>query len=208
MPCLLPPRSSPFTVGLALVSSLVGCAHAPGPREVATAYVRALEENRLEAASALTSLPPEARAPFLTHYADAEARRARIAQVRAALPELWAQGPSLSLIESKEGWRVVEESPQDAPRALLTRFLDATEAADWETAWSLLSSSLRARYTPERLREDFQREPLAAERVRRARLAVKGPVEVTEGGAAFPLGEQRAVRLTREAGEYRVEALE
>jgi hypothetical protein len=204
---LLALRSSPLTVGLAVVS-LVGCAHAPGPREVATAYVRALEENRLEAASSLTSLPPGERATFLAHYGDAEARRARIAQVRAALPELRAQGPSLRLVESKEGWRIVEESPQDAPRALLTRFLDAAEAADWETAWSLLSSSLRARYTPERLREDFQREPLAAERVRRARLAVKGPVEVTEGGAAFPLGEQRAVRLTREAGEYRVEALE
>ena len=205
----LPPhRSSPFTVCLTVALSLGGCVHAPGPREVATAYVRALEENRLAEASALTSTPLEERATFLARYADAEARRVRVAQVRAALPSLQVQGPSLTLIESKEGWRIVEEQPQDAPRACLTAFLAAVEAVEWDSAWSLLSSSLRARYTPERLREDFQREPLAAERLRRARLAVKGPVQVSEAGAEFPLGDERAVRLTREAGKYRVAALE
>jgi len=67
---------------------------------------------------------------------------------------------------------------------------------------------LRARYTPERLRDDFKREPLADERVRRARLALKGPVRLSASGAEFPLGKDRAVRLVREAGEYRVAAIE
>ncbi len=98
--------------------------------------------------------------------------------------------------------------PEDAPRACLTAFLDAVEAVDWVTAWSLLSSPLRARYTPERLREDYAREPLAAERLRRARLVVAGPVQLSEAGAEFPLGEARGVRLTREEAGYRVAALE
>ncbi|ATB33726.1 hypothetical protein [Melittangium boletus] len=104
--------------------------------------------------------------------------------------------------------RVVEDSSQDAPRAVLTRFLDGVEAGDWSLAWSLLSEPLRTRYTPERLREDFEREPLAAERLRRARLVVRGPVRMTDTGAEFPLGEERAVRLERESGEYRVAAIE
>jgi hypothetical protein len=104
---------------------------------------------------------------------------------------------------------IVEEKPaDDAPREALGRFLDAVKADDWDTAWSLLSAPLRARYTPERLRDDFKREPLATERVSRARLALKGPVRVTASGAEFPIGEERAVRLVREAGEYRIAAIE
>jgi hypothetical protein len=106
----------------------------------------------------------------------------------------------------------VQEDPrppaEDAPRAVLTRFLDGVEAGDWEGAWSLLSAPLRARYTPERLHEDFTREPLAGERVRRARLVVAGPVRLTATGAEFPLGPERAVRLEREAETYRVTGLE
>ena len=202
------PGLPPLLVALAVSACLEGCAHAPGPREVALRYARALEEGRVEEASALTGLSPEERAAFLARYADAGTREARAAQVRAALPELQFQGPALTLRESEAGWRVVEAPPQDAPRACLTAFLDAVEAPDWDTAWSLLSSPLRARYTPERLREDFQREPLAAERVRRSRLALKGAVQVSETGAAFPLDEERAVRLTREGDGYRVASLE
>ncbi|MGZ3460322.1 MAG: hypothetical protein ACXU86_17685 [Archangium sp.] len=196
------------SLSLAVALATTGCAHAPGPKEVASSYARALEENRLADAYALTNAPPEDQPSFLEHYADASVRQARAAQVRAALPELQARAPSLLLLQAREGWRVVEEKPMDAPRAVLGRFLDATEAGDWATAWSLLSGPLRARYTPERLREDFKREPLAAERVRRARLALKGPGRVTASGAEFPMGGERMVRLVREAGEYRVAALE
>ena len=90
---------------------------------------------------------------------------------------------------------MVEEKPEDAPRAVLKGFLDAVGAGNWARAWSLLSDPLRARYTPERLREDFKREPLSAERVRRARLALEGDVRVTASGAEFPMGKGRAVRL-------------
>lgn len=195
---------------LSLVAALAapGCAHVSGPREVASSYARALEENRLEEAYALTNAPPDARQPFLEHYANASVRQARVAEVRAALPELQARAPGLTLLQGKQGWRVVEEEPADAPREALKHFLDAVEASDWATAWSLLSEPLRARYTPERLREDFKREPLAAERLRRARLALKGPVKLTGAEAEFLMGKDRAVRLVREAGEYRISAIE
>lgn len=193
---------------LAIALASTGCAHTAGPTEVASAYARALEENRLADAYALTNAPPEARQAFLEHYTDASARQNRVAEVRAAIPELQARAPGLALVQTKEGWRIVEEKPADAPRQALGRFLEAVKAGDWSTAWSLLSAPLRARYTPERLRDDFEREPLAAERLSRARLALKGPVRVTASGAEFPIGQERAVRLVREAGEYRVAAIE
>ena len=196
------------TLSLALSGVATGCSHTPGPSEVAASYAQALEENRLAEASALTSAPAEARSTFLEHYADASVRQARAKEVREALPELQARAPALTLVQGKEGWRVVEEKPEDAPRAALKGFLDAVGAGNWNKAWSLLSDPLRARYTPERLREDFKREPLSAERVRRARLALEGDVRVTASGAEFPLGTDRAVRLVREAGEYRVAAIE
>jgi hypothetical protein len=186
-----------------------GCAHAPpGPTAVAEAYARALEENRLEEAYALTSGPPEGQAAFLERYADAAARQARAAEVRAGARQLEARAPSLRLQQGGGGWRVVEVRPSDAPREALSHFLGAVEGGDWTTAWSLLAGPLRARYTPERLREDFQREPLAAERLRRAQVALRGPVQVTATEAIFPLGEERGVRLVLEGGEYRVAALE
>ncbi|WPB82273.1 zf-TFIIB domain-containing protein [Archangium violaceum] len=195
-------------LSLAVSGVVTGCAHTPGPSEVAASYAQALEENRLADASALTSTPTEARPAFLEHYGDASVRQARAKEVREALPRLQARAPALTLIQEKEGWRVVEEKPEDAPRAALKGFLDAVKAGNWNKAWSLLSDPLRARYTPERLREDFKREPLSAERVRRARLALEGDVRVTASGAEFPVGTDRAVRLVREAGEYRVAAIE
>jgi len=205
-PHTLPLSSLPLLVTLVAT----GCSHtAAGPREVATAYARALEENRLADAQALTTAPPEEQQSFQERYADASVRQARVAEVRAAVPELQARAPALTLLQTKEGWRVIEEKQGDAPRETLGRFLGAVEAGDWTTAWSLLSEPLRARYTPERLREDFKREPLATERVRRARLALKtGQVKVTATGAELPVGKDGAVRLVREAGEYRVASIE
>jgi hypothetical protein len=207
MPPTAHPRAHLTTLSLTLALA-AGCAHSPGPAEVAAAYARALEEGRLEEAHALTNLPPEERPAFLEHYTDPESRRARAQEVLAALPELRATAPSLTLTHGIEGWRVVEQQPGEAPRATLGRFLDAVEAGEWSLAWSLLHGPLRARYTPERLREDFQREPLAPERLRRARLAWQGPVRVTRSGAEFPLGDERAVRLVREGGAWRVAAIE
>jgi hypothetical protein len=128
--------------------------------------------------------------------------------VRSGTSVLEARAPSVTLAHTDQGWRVVEARPADVPKAALSRFLDTVEARDWQKAWSQLAAQLRARYTPERLREDFEREPLAKERLRRARLALNANVRVGAGEALFPLGEDRAVVLVLEDGEYRVAAIE
>ncbi|MFB1482693.1 hypothetical protein [Corallococcus sp. RDP092CA] len=176
------------------------------PTSVAEAYAKALEENRLSDAYRLTTGGPEGEGAFLDEYSDEAARKERAAAVRAGAGVL--EAPSVTLARQGEDWRVVESRPADVPRAALKRFLEEVESRDWKGAWGLLASPLRARYTPERLREDFEREPLAKERLRRARLALNTHVRVAAGEALFPLGGERAVRLVLEDGEYRVAAIE
>ncbi|AEI67330.1 hypothetical protein [Corallococcus macrosporus] len=187
---------------------LTGCATTREPTSVAEAYALALEEGRVQDAYALTAGGPDDEAVFLERYADAEARSARAADVRTGAPLLEARAPSLTVAQTPEGWRVVEARPTDVPRAALRRFIDNVEAREWKAAWGQLAGPLRARYTPERLREDFEREPLARERLRRAKLALNTHVRVGAGEAVFPLGDERAVRLVLEDGEYRIAAIE
>ncbi len=188
---------------------LTACATTPRePVSVAEAYARALDEGRLQEAYALTNGGPEGEVAFLDRYSDEATRRERADAVRAGTAVLEARAPTITLANTEQGWRVVESRPADVPRASLSRFLDTVEARDWQKAWSQLAAPLRARYTPERLREDFEREPLAKERLRRARLALNATIRVGAGEALFPLGEDRAVVLVLEDGEYRVAAIE
>jgi hypothetical protein len=193
---------------LLLLALTAGCAAPQGPAPIAEAYAKALEENRLSDAYALTTGMPEGETGFRERYADAEARKERAQAVRTGVATLEVRAPALLLEQRQSTWRVVETRPMDEAKAALTRFLNAVEAKDWEKAWSQLSAPLRARYTPDRFREDYLREPLARERVRRARLALRGNVKVTASEALFPLGADRAVRLVLEEGEYRVAAIE
>lgn len=188
---------------------LAACATTPRePVSVAEAYARALDEGRLQDAYALTNGGPEGEVAFLDRYSDEATRRERAAAVRSGTALLEARAPSVTIAHTAQGWRVVEARPADVPRAALSRFLDTVEAREWQKAWNLLAAPLRARYTPERLREDFEREPLAKERLRRARLALNANVRVGAGEALFPLGEDRAVVLVLEDGEYRVASIE
>ena len=191
-----------------LMVSIAGCATPQGPTDVAEAYAKALEEDRLSDAYALTTGLPEGEHSFRDRYPDASTRRERAASVRNAVGAMEVRAPNLIVERRENAWRVVETRPSDEAKAALTRFLNAVEARDWEKAWSLLSAPQRSRYTPDRFRDDFLREPLARDRVRRARLALRGNVKVTNGDATFPLGADRAVRLVLEEGEYRVDAIE
>ncbi|MDY7231097.1 hypothetical protein [Hyalangium rubrum] len=207
-PVTLPRVMKPVSRLLLLWVLAAGCATPKGPNVVAESYAKALEENRLAEAYALTTGLPEGEVGFRERYADVAVRRERVSAVRQATEGMEARAPGLILERRAATWRVVEMRPSDEAKAALTRFLNAVESKDWEKAWSLLSGPLRARYTPDRFREDFQREPLAKERLRRARLALKGNVKVTGSEAAFPLGADRNVRLVMEEGEYRVAAIE
>lgn len=204
----------PVFVAALCAGTLWSCAHlgpAPaGPEGVARAYAEALEQNRLDAALALSTGLDAKR--FHALYGDAKIRSARAFAVRAAADG--ATGGALKLVLENGAWRVQELEParpqvQEQAAAALTQFLDAAEAGQFEAALSLLSASWRNRYTARRFEDDFTREPLAKERLVRARTALgRGGWIVDAGGAQLPLGEGRAVRLEREGEAYRVVALE
>ncbi|MBL8956510.1 MAG: hypothetical protein JNK82_37390, partial [Myxococcaceae bacterium] len=98
---------------------------------------------------------------------------------------------------------------QQQAASVLTEFLDAAEAGRFDAALALLSTSWRNRYTAKRFEDDFGREPLARERLARARAALQGGAWVVDAaGAQLPLGEGRAVRLEREGEAFKLVALE
>jgi hypothetical protein len=98
---------------------------------------------------------------------------------------------------------------EDPPRAALVQFLDAVQARDMAATYALLTGRWRARLTPERLALDLERGgALAQDRLERARLASANPPTVEGDAATFPIGDGRSVRLLRESGGWKVDALE
>lgn len=184
--------------------------------DVAERYARALERSELDEAYALTSAEFRARLSreqFEQRYASDAARRDRAAEVREASGALTAQAPELKLVREGEAWRIAEpdamaRTPAGEAKVALRRFVDAVEAEDFAAAYALLAAPLRARYTPERFAEDFRREPLADERLTRARAALTAPPEKTPDGFAFPISDGKAVELVREPDGYRLVAIE
>jgi hypothetical protein len=188
-----------------------GCAGAGTPHATARAYADALRENRLVDAYELTTQEQrqsESLQAFSERYASAERRAARADEVVAAAN---ASHVSLGAVElAKEGdrWAVADLPPREGPREVVERFIRAVEGGDFGAAYHLLGGSWRARYTADRLRADFLSEPAARERLARAKSALSAQPTWTEAGVEFPIGEGRAVRLMREAGAFRIAALE
>ena len=91
---------------------------------------------------------------------------------------------------------------------LTSQFVAAVEQRKFEDALQLLSVSLQARYSAERLALDYANEPLAAERVQRIKLSLHEPFKVTGGQAELPLPGARSFKLIREPEGWRIAALE
>ena len=96
-------------------------------------------------------------------------------------------------------------------RAVLDRFSAAVSAGRWDEAYPLLSAKWRARATPSRLASDLAASGVvgreAVERVR-ALLAVGSPVPENGDVATLAVAGDKAARLVREGGAWRVDALE
>jgi hypothetical protein len=183
------------------------CQTVPGPEASARAYAEALREGRIDDAWALTARGTS-RQEFATRYASDEARRARAEAVERAAGSLAVRSGSLLLVKDGEAWRIVEGSAIEAAREALKAFLAAAESADFAAAYALLAGELRSRYTPQRLEQDFRAEPLARERLARARAAVDREPWIQGEQVHFPIAEGAVVRLVREEAGYRVLALE
>lgn len=191
---------------------ILGCATTPGPEETARAYSRALAEGRMDDAYALVASRQKdaglSREAYVKRYEDAELRKARAQSVEEAAGELAASSGSLTLVRDGEAWRVVEPLGDGGARKVLEAFIAAADAGDFEAAYALLGAKLRARYTPSLLERDFKAEPLAKERVERARVAAKAEPVLQGDRALFPIGDGKAVALQLEEGGYKVVALE
>jgi hypothetical protein len=197
---------------LAMALGLVACRTAAGPERTVEDYARALQEGRLDDAFALTSARSRDqldRKAFDARYQDPAQRAQRAQALLASLADLRARTPEIEATREGDHWRVIEPGADQGPREALRSFLDAAERGDFVAAYQLLATSWRQRYTPARLAADFKAEPLAKERLLRARAALAGSSAVLrESGAEYPIGEGKAVRLVKEAGGFRVAALE
>ena len=80
-----------------LLALATGCATPKGPTNIAESYAKALEENRLADAYALTTGLPEGVDGFQERYKEEAARRERAASVRASMDTLEARAPALIL---------------------------------------------------------------------------------------------------------------
>jgi hypothetical protein len=190
---------------------LAACRTTPGPHDAASSYAKAIAENRLDDAYALTAAEQRAHETpeqFKTRYADPRLREERAAAILGSLQRLQAPGAQWTAVNESDGWRVAELPSADEPRKALAAFLDAAQKGDFEAAHRLLAAPWRLRYSPQRLAEDFKAEPQARDRLERARMALSAEPVWTPEGAQFPLGEGREVRLTREPEGFRVAALE
>ncbi len=121
---------------------------------------------------------------------------------------VWAGVAAIALANGCRTPSSASGGSTQAASEVLADFIAAADSQDFERAYRLLSGPLRARYTPERLRRDFEEEPLAKDRLERARQALRQGPSVRGDVADFPLGSGKAVRLVREDGTFRVAALE
>ena len=187
----------------------VGCVHERyGARAAAESYAQALEGDWEKGDSWAVGGGTSAWHAF---YNDPSNRQAKARDIKAAL-EGTHDAPALVMEFAQGQWRVVDAGPatalQTAADAVLLRFLQAAEEGDFQTVWTLLAPSLRARYTPARLKEDFANEPKSPERMGRSKAAANQKWQATAAGAERVLGVGKSVKLVREGDAWRVAALE
>jgi hypothetical protein len=95
------------------------------------------------------------------------------------------------------------------PRGALEQFLGAAGRGDFEAAFRLLASPLRARYTPARLASDYAAvRGLAQDKLARLRASLDADWRIGADEASLPVGEGKRARLVREPEGWRIAALE
>jgi hypothetical protein len=95
------------------------------------------------------------------------------------------------------------------PRGALEQFLEAAGRGDFEAAFRLLASPLRARYTPARLASDYAAvRGLAQDKLARLRASLGADWRIGADEACLRVGEGKSARLVREPEGWRIAALE
>lgn len=100
------------------------------------------------------------------------------------------------------------EDRQAVLRAVVQRFVEATEARHFEEVLPLLAKPLRERYTVKNLERDFGTDPLAVARLAQIKAKVSGRFVEAKDSAALEWAQGRALRLVQEADGWRISSLE
>ena len=202
-----------------------GCAHAPPePGDALAAFGAALARGDLRGAYAMTSAELQQRLPFEAFAAgfkgpaaDPSALGQRIASEAGHVPprvevEL-AAGERVPLVFEGGAWRVdgpvYEAWGQGTPRAALRTFVRAVDARRYDVLLRLVPDRERGGLTAEQLRAFWEGRDADAHRrlLLKVRAALAAPLVEAGDEAHLPLAGDGEVRLTREAGGWKVEEL-
>jgi hypothetical protein len=199
-----------------------GC-HSP-PEKTVDAYLDAVARGRVDDAYALLSTEYKRshdRAAFARAVSPADQkaaqRRTRGGRVVYEAEVTLDDGARVSLVFEDGAWRLARDPldvyPQGQPAEALRAFIRAVDNRRWDVVLRFVPSRYRASITVDKIRAQWEtpgeRATMAAQ-LAEIRRHLDDPFELTAGGdeARLPLGDRRAVRLVREDGVWKVEALE
>lgn len=208
-------------LGVAL-GALSGC-RTP-PEKTVEAYLDAVARGRVDAAYALLSTDYKRthdRAAFSRAVSPADQkaaqRRARGGRVTYEAEVTLDDGARVSLVFEDGAWRLARDPldvyPQGSPVEALRAFIRAVDNRRWDVVLRFVPSRYRASITIDKIRAQWEtsteRAAMAAQ-LAEIRRHLEEPFEIAAGGdeARLPLGERKAVRLVREDGVWKIEALE
>jgi hypothetical protein len=215
-------RSHTSIAIVALAAGACASAARRTPEETLRAYLAAVDKGRIEEAYALTSeryRKEHDRAEFARALASSEGLQgvSRLKKSKSAITvsiEL-PDGERLELVDEDGAWKFarnpIDFYPQDTPIEALSGFLRALEQGRYERALAFVPSRHRGTVTVEWLKNRMEGEGKGQVRaeIERVRAHLGDPIEIVrDDEARLPLGDQKAARLLREAGVWKVESLE
>jgi hypothetical protein len=209
----------------ALVLLLLGACRTGAPEATLDAYARAVQAHRFDDAYAMMSAEyrrTHDRAAFERSLQASDPKA--ISRLRGGKLTLGAEvdlgdGEKLPLVWEDGDWRVASDPldfyPQATPEEALRSFIRAVENHRYEVVLKFVPQRYRATITVEKLRErwegDKRTELLAQLAAARAHLGEPFAYAASGDEATLPVqtGEtRRQVRLLREDGAWKVEAVE
>ena len=210
-------------VALLALLAAGGCAHrVDEPGAVLGSFGSAVSRGDLHAAYRLTSDAYQRRVPFETFAAGFAAEggdpvalgRRLSTEASKVAPRVeveLALGERVPLVLEAGGWRidgpVFEAWGQGTPRVALRTFVRAVDERRYDVLLRLVPDRYRTSLSPERLRAFWEGDGRDEHRalLERIRAAIGGSLVESATEARLAVPPDRAVRLVREAGRWKIE---
>lgn len=219
-------RHGRHRLALATLTALlvgIGCGGAPsGPRATLEAYRDALIEGDHQRAHALLSAKLRAR------YSEAELRRlmedsprevketaerlsAPAREVTISAKLTLGLGDRIELVKEDGAWKIAANPvafyDQSTPRAALQSFVRAFRLQRWEVMLSFVPAKYRSRMTVDKMRQQFERKPVA-KLMSLIQANLDAPISEKGEEARMAYGNAHEVVLIRENGQWKVQDLD